>query len=283
MNDVIAEIRKSAVDNIKEKVKRNPGPFGYLHPINKERLDDMERLKFKNGYEFTVWMQNNGIMNNPTDVQHKQWKKTLKNAECKTRTEYENKNAQKTGFKDYAESLKVDSWNRGDNEPVEFKDDCSSHIGCIVGEDEIGYSVLGMIFEKVEKKKFNNPGYDFLCKNVRQIFLDRYPQFKLEINKEYKIDIKTSRFLGKYWGPFHIDFNNITDYFMIIGLREDGTTHRFILFIHKNDIIRNVQFWRRDGIKIGIHHLSGFKKYELIYESDCRGLNRESRLVHKRL
>src|SRR3990167_3472046 len=147
--DNIEKIRKDALSDIKEKIKKNPK---YLHPCNKERLEDMKRLEFNNGYDFTCWMVQNGIINNPTNVQHKQWKKTLKNAGCKTRSEYENKNAQKTGFKDYTESLKVDRWNRGDNEPVEFKDDCSSYIGCIVGEDGIGGSVLDMMFEEVEKK-----------------------------------------------------------------------------------------------------------------------------------
>lgn len=53
MEDNIEKIRKNAITEIKEKVKKSPG---YLHPCNKERQEDMKRLKFISGYEFTYWM-----------------------------------------------------------------------------------------------------------------------------------------------------------------------------------------------------------------------------------
>jgi hypothetical protein len=53
----IENIRKNAIDEIKEKVKKNPK---YLHPMNKERLEDMKRLIFISGNGFTQWMQKNG-------------------------------------------------------------------------------------------------------------------------------------------------------------------------------------------------------------------------------
>ena len=63
--DNIDILRRKAIADIKEKIKRNSK---YLSPANKERLEDMKKLMFVSGNEFTQWMQKNGIMNNPTDV-----------------------------------------------------------------------------------------------------------------------------------------------------------------------------------------------------------------------
>lgn len=63
----IENIRKNAIVGIKEKVKKNPK---YLHPVNKERLEDMKKFMFVSGNEFTQWMQQNGIMKNPTNIRH---------------------------------------------------------------------------------------------------------------------------------------------------------------------------------------------------------------------
>ena len=43
------EIRRKAIKYIKEKVNKNPG---YLHPCNRERLEDMKRLGFICGKNF---------------------------------------------------------------------------------------------------------------------------------------------------------------------------------------------------------------------------------------
>jgi hypothetical protein len=55
----IQDIRKIVIDKIKEKAKKNPK---YLHPVNKERLEDVKRLAFISGNEFTKWMQMNGTI-----------------------------------------------------------------------------------------------------------------------------------------------------------------------------------------------------------------------------
>lgn len=59
MNKEIKEIRKNAIEEIKEKIKENPK---FAHPLNKERLEFQEKLKFDTGFEFTLWMQNVGIL-----------------------------------------------------------------------------------------------------------------------------------------------------------------------------------------------------------------------------
>lgn len=52
VEDYIDDIRRNTIKEIIEKVNKNPE---FLHPINKERLEYMKRLKFSSGYEFTCW------------------------------------------------------------------------------------------------------------------------------------------------------------------------------------------------------------------------------------
>jgi hypothetical protein len=188
------------------------------------------------------------------------------NAGCKTRKEYDDKCARDAGFKDNAERYRDSKreWRHetGRRIPMELYDECESHTGICIGEDKIARPVLHIIFEEVDKKKFNNPGFEFICQNPIQEFLDRFPQFKLDRSKGYKIDVKTAHFLDEYW-KYRIDYNNIADYFLLIGLGTIGNTPQHILFVHKNDIIRNIRFWRRVNIKIGKNHLSEFKKFEI--------------------
>ncbi len=182
----------------------------------------------------------------------------------KTR-EYRDAKARENGFKDDNDRRNEQRWDSKGVIPVEDNEECESHIGCIIGEDRIGKPILDIMFENVDKKKFNNPGYEFVCKNPRQEFLDKYPQFKLERDKEYKIDVKTAHFLDEYW-KYRIDHNNIPDYFLPIGLGTIDNIPRHILFIHKDEIIRERKFWKRIAIKIGKNYLSEFSKYDIKYE-----------------
>jgi hypothetical protein len=86
IEDNIENIRRNAISEIKEKMKVSK----YLHPCNKERQEDMKKLEFENGYKFTCWMQQNGILKNPTKV----------------RQEVEDICAQKLGFKNENERYK---------------------------------------------------------------------------------------------------------------------------------------------------------------------------------
>ncbi len=188
-----------------------------------------------------------------------------KRREFRKTKDYRDTKAKERGFKDDTERRSVQRWNNGDVTPVEDYEECESHIGCIIGEDNIGKPILEIIFEYIEKKKFNNPGYDFLCKNPRNDFLGRYPQIKMEQNKEYRIDIKTSHFLCGYW-KYRIDYNNLSDYFLQIGLDTIRNIPYHILLVHKDDIIRGKKFWERSAITIGKNYLSEFSKYNLNFE-----------------
>lgn len=53
---------------------------------------------------------------------------------------------------------------------------------------------------------------------------------------------------------------------MLIGFGEGDDIPLFILFIHRDEIIRKRKFWERSRFKITKSHLSEFSRYELIYE-----------------
>jgi len=178
--------------------------------------------------------------------------------------EYRDIQARKTGFKDSTDRKNHQRWESGKTVPMSEYEGCESHIGVCIGEDKIAKPVLNKIFEEVDKKKNNNPGFEYVCKNPKQEFINKYPQFKLEIGKEYKIDIKTAHFIGDYW-KYRIDHNNMPDYFMPIALGIIDNVAQHLWLIHKDDIVRNVEFCRRVAIKIANRqdHLSEFKKFEI--------------------
>lgn len=243
----------------RQKIKAKKDGFDNIDDWLKWKVDPFNILEKKYGKEFTDWARKN---------EHR-IPKCYIDAGCKTQKEYQDKYAQKAGFKDNSERYRdrKREWRHetGRRIPVELYEECESHTGVCIGEDKIARPILYIIFEQVDKKMFNNPGFEYVCKNPRQEFIDAFLQFKLDRNKEYKIDVKTAHFLDEYW-KYRIDYNNMADYFILIGLGTIDNNPQHILFIHKNDMIRNVQFWRRVGIKIGKNHLSEFKKYNLIYE-----------------
>lgn len=130
---------------------------------------------------------------------------------------------------------------------------------------------LHTIFENVERMKYTNFGYDFICNNVSKEFIDKYPIFKLEANKEYRIQVRTRcrRVYGKYirW-DFTVNYDN-ADYFILIAFdnREDLNIIHMWIF-HKNDIVRGDKFWRRDSFTITDtpFKLDEFLDHELVNE-----------------
>lgn len=133
MIENIENIRRNAVSEIKEKVRKNQK---ILNPNNKERLEYQKKLKFANGNDFTNWMQQNGIMKNPTDIGRKKREKIIKDAGCKTEKEYRDNCAQNAGFKNYNERNRVcvRKWRyeTGRNLPAEDNPDCSRYFGDFV-------------------------------------------------------------------------------------------------------------------------------------------------------
>lgn len=77
-------INVDIIREVKEKIRNN---IGYLHPCNIEFQKDINRYGFNSGHEFTTWMQNNGIMKNPREIDNK-YKSKIKFLE---RQKYNNK------------------------------------------------------------------------------------------------------------------------------------------------------------------------------------------------
>lgn len=216
MEDNIDKIRRYVIVEIKNKIGKNPG---YLHPCNKERQEDMKRLKFTNGYEFTCWMQQNGIMKNPTNIDRKEWEKRVEYAGCKTKKEYRDKCAQKAGFKDFNERNREWLHETGRNLPKEFNEDCSSYFG------DFAESLMIQTFEDATRMPYGNPGYDWTCKRGDKID-----------NKGACLvytDNKCPRWL------FPIEYNNVADWFILSAWDNRCSLNPLHVWaFHKNDMVR---------------------------------------------
>lgn len=249
MNKEKDEIRRNAIDEIKEKLRKNPN---FLSPVNKERLEYQEKLKFTNGNDFTNWMQQVGIMKNPTSIDNKNMEKRVENAKCKTYKEYRDKCAQKSGFKNcadrYSDYRKEYSWNKLNREPMEFNEYCASHFG------DFTESLMIQTFEDAIRMPNNNPGFDWTCKRGDKIdnkgrclsYSDRSPN----------------------WSGWHfpIRHNNIADWFILSAWdNRESKNPLHVWAFHKNDIVRERKFWKRESFLITNtpECLKEFEKYEV--------------------
>lgn len=154
----IENIRKNAIDEIKGKVKKNPK---YLHPTNKERLEDMKKLMFVSGNEFVDWMRQNGILVSTISIRHKNIRRIIENTGCKTEQEYRNKLAQRAGFKDFNDQRREWRHERGENLPLEFNEDCSSWFG------EFTENLMIRRYPGAIKMPYGNPGFDYQWDDIK--------------------------------------------------------------------------------------------------------------------
>lgn len=213
-------------------------------------------------------------MVNPTDINWKRNSQTAKNkgfnnykeyqdnlVKCKgfdNTTEYKNSWAKSKGFENCAEYCREHRWNKGIIGPMSENESCSLYKGIYIGESQIAKHILEMIFECVDIKPPNNPGFDFICRNPRIEFIEKYPIFEFISGKEYRIDSKIRKleFRKNYrelWN-FPIRYNNIADYFILIGISNGNDDNEidilYIWFFKKDDIIRGRKLWRREMFSI---------------------------------
>lgn len=153
--------RKEAIVDIKEKIKINPN---WAHPCNREKLEYQEKLKFKSGYEFICWMQQNGILKNSTDVSREVSKISMINAGYNSSKAYKDKCAQKKGYDNFNDYRREFLHETGRNLPKEFDEDCSRYFGEFIAENYIIKT-----FENPVRMPPNNPGFDWLCKKGEKI------------------------------------------------------------------------------------------------------------------
>jgi len=228
----IENIRRKAIVEIKKRVEKN---VGYLHPCNKDRLNDMKRLMFVSGCEFTGWMQQNGIMKNPTDVRRKD----------------DDISAKSLGFENNSDRHKEYMHTTGRQLPLSDNKDCSSYFGTFTE------NLMIQTFEDPIKMPYGNPGFDWMCK------------------KGDKIDNKSAclRYDIPFWEgwTFPIKWNNIAEWFVLSAWdNRESLKPLHVWVFHKNDIVRDKKFWRRDSISITnkTSHLKKLENYEYIDRLD---------------
>lgn len=241
MKENIHEIRIEWIAKIKEKVRKNPK---YIHPCNKERLEDMEILQFSNGYDFTCWMQQNGILNSPARTRDKYFQ----GKGFKDRREYEDKCSRDSGFKDSSERRKEWTHDTGRNLPKELNKDCPAWFGDFICENYVMKT-----FEDPVKMVYGNPGYDWLCKRGEKI--DHKGSCLMELNSNKTIG----------W-QFHIRYNNIADYFTLSAWdNRDSLIPLHVWVFHKNDIVRGRKFCKFEnfGITNSPKTLKELEKWEV--------------------
>jgi len=230
--------------------------------------------------EFVKWAQKNGILSDPSKLEHDYRNNLAKRKGCDTytelivkragfylTTEYQNFCAQKRGYKDYAETVKERNWNKGKYTPLQESDNCPAYLGVHIAERKIARIVLPRILGNIKKEmSYGNPGFDFI----------------IEGDTDIKVDVKSRKLSDNKW-PFMIRYNNITDYFLLIGFddRENLYCMRIWLF-HRNDLVIKgsviiEKFWKRECFSITntIEKLKKFEKYEYTdklseKERDCK-------------
>lgn len=243
------------------------------NPMCKEYHEEAKRLGLT-GYKYAQKLIKEGKLSNPKDLHREQKNKTAKNAGFennavyqqfiirkkgfeKTR-DYQDFLVKKRGYKDIAEYDREMNWNRGESSPMSENEDCPYYLGVHKSEREIARKILPTIFGNIEKEMSPNfPGYDFIVKGG------------------YKVNIKSRKLIDNKW-YFMIRYNNMSDYFLLIGFnnvdKDDMLGPTKMWLFKKDDIIRRyggtfcmVEFYKRHGFGITNEdrYLKKFLKYEI--------------------
>lgn len=248
----IENIRSGAIQEIKAKIKKNRK---YVHPCNKDFQDDIKRLRFDNANRYIYWMQQNGILANPTDIKRKELISVIKNSGCKNQKEYREKCVQRLGFenlKDYRDDrarkrgYDDDTDRRRKGLSMSENKNCTSYFGI-----EIAEKYVYTLFEDAIRMPNNNPGFDWICKKGEKV---QHAARCLCKSKDSWVWV------------FGIKYNNVTDYFILTGWDNRYSLNPLHVWIfHKDDIVRGRKFWRRDSFSIinRPEYLAEFQKHEI--------------------
>jgi len=239
------QAKKDGFDNIREWKKWKKDQKWY------------KELSNKYGEEFSNWARQN------KDKVPNKWI----NVGCKTDKEYRDICAQNAGFKDcvdrYRDHQREYRWNKGICEPSEFNKGCPSHFG------EFTENLMIQTFEDAIKMPYGNPGYDWICKRGDKID-----------NKGRCLD-----YVEGYPGwSYPIRYNNIADWFILSAWDDrDSLNPLHVWIFHKNDIVGERKFWRRDTLWVSNTQkgIKEFEKYEATYRLDkLKELCNRNRLDH---
>lgn len=283
---------------IKEKIKNN---IGYLHPCNKEFQEDIKIYGFGSGHDFITWMQNNGILKNPSDIDSRSEYRT----KYLEKQKHNNKLLKDEQITNYYRELEDNygkefvKWAIKNRNIIEKK---IISLGC---KSEKEYrdkmAQINGFKNDTERRKVNSwnngvyfplqesegcPKYfgEYIAENyIIKTFKDAIPApinnpgFDWTCNKGLKIQCM-SRCLshnGNWSGWIYaIAYNNIADYFLISAWdnRTDLKPLHIWIF-NKNDIVRGEKFWRRTGLSITN------KPYKLIELCDYEVYDKLEKLI----
>lgn len=263
-------IRKKYISKIREKIKKNPK---YIHPCNKEYQEDMKSLDFSSGHEYHYWLQENRILKNPNEIEKNHRNKLAiqkgyKNDSERRRSDGE-RLAKELGYTDYNQYYKDYRYKTGKNLPLEFNEDCPQNFGSKT--EKIIEKFLLTIFEHVKGTSYHDKGIDFFCKTPKKEFMNKYPQFKLEIDTEYRIQHRSTCLQPNgsssslIW-LFKIDYDRKNDYFLLSAWRDrESLEPMHIWLIYRNERIRKRKLWEFVGLCITYksQNLIEFRKYEI--------------------
>lgn len=162
------------------------------------------------------------------------------------------------GFKDYREYLDVVAIGRGFTCYEEYVKVWMYYPGMINHLTEnrstknfIGYIAecgVSKIFDNVMRMPYANPGYDFIC------------------DRGQKIDVKGAILNQHNQFSFHIRYNHITDYFVLIGFNDILKLEPLHIWLIKSgEIIQELSINDRHILHIPNtnKYIEKFKKYEL--------------------
>lgn len=263
--------------NDSKKLKHNPMSKEFQDECKKLGLTGNQfvwykKLESKYGNEFAEFAIKNECnidkkyLNYGCKNSTEYYNKRIQKLGFKDRLDYENRCSQRLGYKDRNERYREKCYNKGIFGPMSENEGCADYFGKYIGE-ELFKRFLSTIFEHVEHMNYKNKGFDFICKNPRQEFINIYQHLMLERNKEYRIQLKMKCLVdqGRYW-KFWIEHNNIIDYFILVGW--DNREYLNILHIwifHKDNIVKEEKFWKRDSVTITNkpEYLAKFGEYKL--------------------
>lgn len=269
------------INQIREKIRNNSK---YINPMNREFREDIKKYGFNNGCEYIAWLRKNKILRSDKSIRN-EWaqergfedyniydrylikqKGCINYSENKERLarekgfdnqrDHREKWAQERGFEDYNQYKNEGNWNRGTYSPMSTTESCSLFFGIEIGEKLFKRFLQENVFHYVKKtgKASFDGGIDFICKDPIQEFIDKYPQFNLKMNKEYKIQLKNRCLESRHgWIGWNmpIQYNGTVDLFILCGW--SNRKHLDILHIwiyNKDDVVRDKKFWRRDNFPI---------------------------------
>lgn len=261
---------------VQERVLANP------YKIDKQKGDNLLIKKGFNSYtEYQNELAKNRGFKNRTEYYNDLAKKNgfkiyeeylAKNRGLNNCKEYRDVLAKEKGFKNYAERQNESNWNKGISSPMSENENCPQYLGIHIAEMKIAKIILSTIFGYVEEMRYGNPKFDFICTSPKLEFINKNPTFKLIEDKEYKVDIKSSRLNShsrQSW-LFYTNYNNVADYFLLIGFDDefdddDKLCPMHIWLFKRDEIIRRKEFYRRKGFGITnkTYYLSELNIYEL--------------------